>query len=127
MKHKTILRMLTADVLSCTLCCSGLTVPVITAEETGELSARFDWREEAPEILTPVKTQIGGTCWAYSVIACAESDLIKKGLADSDLALSESHLIWFCADIPRRPIRMIRVMAVPITLTEQKPIRRFRA
>ncbi|MBP0967027.1 MAG: hypothetical protein J5722_05310 [Oscillospiraceae bacterium] len=100
MKHTSFLRRLTAAVLSCTLCCSGMTVPVITAEETEELPARFDWREEAPEILTPVKTQIGGTCWAYALIGCAESNLIKKGIADSSLDLSESHLMWFCSGQP---------------------------
>ncbi len=99
MKHKSFLRRMTAALLSCTLCCTGMTVPAISAEDT-ELPVRFDWREEATEILTPVKTQIGGTCWAYSVIACAESDLIKKGLADSDLDLSESHLMWFCSGQP---------------------------
>lgn len=77
-----------------------MTVPAISAEDIEELPARFDWREEAPEILTPVKTQIEGTCWAYSAIACAESNLIKKGLADSDLDLSESHLMWFCSGQP---------------------------
>ena len=46
-----------------------MTVPAISAEDIEELPARFDWREEAPEILTPVKTQIDGTCWAYSAIA----------------------------------------------------------
>ncbi|MEE3403184.1 MAG: C1 family peptidase [Acutalibacteraceae bacterium] len=99
MKHKSFLRRMTAALLSCTLCCTGMTVPAISAEDT-ELPARFDWREEAPEILTPVKTQIEGTCWAYSAIACAESNLIKKGLADSDLDLSESHLMWFCSGQP---------------------------
>ena len=99
MKHKSFLRRMTSALLSCTLCCTGMTVPAISAEDT-ELPARFDWREEAPEILTPVKTQIEGTCWAYSVIACAESDLIKKGLADSDLDLSETHLMWFCSGQP---------------------------
>ncbi|MBR3447926.1 MAG: hypothetical protein IKH27_08985 [Oscillospiraceae bacterium] len=104
MKHKSILRMLTACVLSCTLCCTGMTVPAVSAEET-ELPACFDWREEAPEIITPVKAQIGNTCWAYSTIACAEANLIKKGLADSSLDLSESHLIWFteCQGSPTDP------------------------
>ncbi|MCR5306599.1 MAG: hypothetical protein K6E36_08890 [Oscillospiraceae bacterium] len=93
MKHKSILHKLTAALLSCSLCCTGMTVPAFSAEEADELPARFDWREEAPEILTPLKAQIGNTCWAYSTIACAEANLIRKGLADSSIDLSESHLI----------------------------------
>ena len=100
MKKQSVLQRITAVLLSCTLCCSGMTVPVITAEETEELPARFDWRDADPPILTPVKAQIGGTCWAYALIGCAESNLIKKGLADSSLDLSESHLIWFCSGQP---------------------------
>ena len=45
MKHKSILRMLTACVLSCTLCCSGMTVPAFSVDETEELPARFDCRD----------------------------------------------------------------------------------
>ena len=100
MKHRSFLCKLTAAALSCTLCCTGMTVPAASADDAAELPARFDWREEAPEILTPVKTQYGGTCWAYSTISCAESDLIKKGMADSSLDLSETHLIWFCSGEP---------------------------
>ncbi len=95
MKHKSVLRKGFAAVLSCALCCSGLTVPAASADDEPELPARFDWRDADPPVLTPLKTQIGSTCWAYSTIACAEANLIKKGLADSSIDLSESHLIWF--------------------------------
>ena len=100
MKQVSFLRKLTAALLSCMLCCTGMKVPAFAADDADELPARFDWREEAPEILTPVKSQIGATCWAYALIGCAESNLIKKGLADSSLDLSESHLIWFCSGQP---------------------------
>ena len=93
MKHTSILNKITASVLA--LCCIGATAPAVFAEEAADLPVRFDWREEAPEILTPVKAQIGGTCWAYATIACAEANLIKKGIADSSIDLSEAHLIWF--------------------------------
>ena len=95
MKHKSVPARFAAAVLCCIFCCAGLTSPKASAEEAGELPVCFDWREEAPEILTPVKKQIGGTCWAYATIACAEANLIKKGLADSSIDLSEAHLIWF--------------------------------
>ena len=95
MKHTSFLRKLTAAVLSCTLCFTGLTVPASSAEETEVLPARFDWRDSDPPILTPVKTQYGGTCWVYGPMGCIEADMVKKGYADSSLDLSETHLIWF--------------------------------
>ena len=98
MKTKSVLRKLTAAVLSCTLCCTGMTVPAFSAEETEEefvFPERIDLRETNPSVLTPVKRQHGNTCWAYSAIGAIESDMIKKGLADSSVDLSEAHLIWF--------------------------------
>lgn len=35
------------------------------------------------------------TCWAFSTIAAAESNILKKGYADSSLNLSENHLVYF--------------------------------
>ena len=95
MKHTSFLHKFTAAFLSCTLCSAGMTVPAFSAEEAEELPERFDYREEAPELLTPVKNQVGGTCWAYSALGCIESTLIKKGMADSSIDLSESALVWF--------------------------------
>lgn len=95
MKHISFLRRLTAAVLSCTLCCTGMTVPAFSADDAEELPECFDWREEVPEILTPVKKQVGGTCWAHATIGCIESNLIRKGMADNSIDLSEAHLIWF--------------------------------
>ena len=96
MLMKYALRKITAAVMSCTLGWSAMTV----SEYPGSLSAsalakRYDMREEAPELLTPVKRQVGGTCWAHAAIACAEANLIKKGIAESGIDLSEAHLIWF--------------------------------
>ena len=95
MKRISILRRLTAAVLSCTLCCTGMTVPAFSADDADELPARFDWRDADPPILTPVKMQVGGTCWVYGSMGCIDADMIKKGYADSSLDLSETHLIWF--------------------------------
>ena len=95
MKKHSVLRRITATLLSSTLCCSGMTVPAFSVDETEKLPARFDWREEAPEILTPVKKQVGGTCWAHATLGCIESNMIRKGMANNTIDLSESHLIWF--------------------------------
>lgn len=46
---------------------------------------------------TAVKNQMSlGTCWAFSSLESIETGLIKKGLADSSLSLSETHLAY-CA------------------------------
>ena len=74
MKHKSILRKLTAALLSCTLCCTGMTVPAFSAEETEELPAKFDLRDI--DAVTSVKRQTGDTCGAFSSIAAIESNLI---------------------------------------------------
>lgn len=58
-----------------------------------ELPARYDLREEG--CITSVKSQVGGTCWAYGHIGAIESNMIRKGMADPSLDLSEAHMIWF--------------------------------
>ena len=93
MKHKSILRKLTAALLSCTLCCTGMTVPAFSAEETEELPAKFDLRDI--DAVTSVKRQTGDTCGAFSSIAAIESNLIMQGMADNTIDLSEEHLSWF--------------------------------
>ena len=93
MKHGYFLRKLTAALLSCTLCYTGMTVPAFSAEETAELPARFDLRDEGA--MTSVKSQYGGTCCIYASFAAIESNMILQGLADNTLDLSESHFSWF--------------------------------
>ena len=93
MKHKNILRMLTVGVLCSTLCCTVMTVPVFSAEGTEELPARFDLRDEGA--ITSVKSQYHGTCVLFACFAAIESNMIKKGMADSTLDLAEQHYSWF--------------------------------
>ena len=93
MKHKSILRMFTAGVLCCTLCGSGMTVPAFSADDEPELPAKFDLRDEGA--MTSVKQQYGGTCGIYSGMAAIESFMIKNGMADNTIDLSESHFSWF--------------------------------
>ena len=58
-----------------------------------QLPAAYDARNDG--LLTPVKLQVGNTCWAFASIACMEANAIKKGLSTADsIDLSEAHLVW---------------------------------
>ena len=62
-------------------------------DELNDLPARFDARELG--IVTSVKNQTFGTCWAHAAMANIETNAIKKGLASPDeIDLSEYHLVW---------------------------------
>lgn len=55
---------------------------------------KFDPREEG--LVSSIRDQkLTETCWAYSTVAMAESNLIKQGLADKDIDLSEHQLAYF--------------------------------
>lgn len=56
------------------------------------LPTSYDARKDG--LVTSVKDQIGGTCWAHAVIGALESNAIKQGLADSSVDLSEYHMAW---------------------------------
>ena len=36
-----------------------------------------------------------GLCWAFSVIGACEASLIRKGIADNSINLSESHMAYY--------------------------------
>jgi len=58
------------------------------------LPESYDARDEG--LVSPVKAQIGGTCWAFASMAALESNALKQGLADKENKpdLNEYHLIW---------------------------------
>ena len=93
MDQKSTLCKLTAAVLSCILCCTGGKALASTTDETGELPARFDLRDEGA--MTSVKHQYHGSCGIFSAMAAIESNMIKQGMADSSLDISEEHFSWF--------------------------------
>ena len=58
------------------------------------LPSKYDARTEG--LVTSVKNQGSfGTCWAFSSNAALETALIKNGLADNTVDLSELHTIYF--------------------------------
>lgn len=64
----------------------------IDADTSVSFPAKYDPR---PLGVSAIRNQFLGSCWAYSAIAAVESNLIKKGLADSSIDLSEFQLIYF--------------------------------
>lgn len=61
------------------------------------LPASYDLRDERRA--TGVRDQsYFGTCWAFAALGFAESNALSRGLASSDLDLSESQLAWFNAN-----------------------------
>lgn len=67
------------------------TIPTMSAETS--IPAKYDSRDYG--CITSKKVQYGGTCWAFASIAAAESSLIRTGLADSSIDLSEFHLAYY--------------------------------
>ncbi len=70
--------------------------PLIYAEQA-VLPSTYDLREEG--LVTPAKSQLPwSSCWAFGALSSIESNMIKKGLADSSIDLSERYLIFFATD-----------------------------
>lgn len=71
-------------------------------QEKGTFPERYDAREHG--LITSVKDQKPyDLCWAESVMSMAESNLIKKGLADNSIDLSEifaHYFQWFRVSDP---------------------------
>ncbi|MBQ7689480.1 MAG: hypothetical protein IJT27_09720, partial [Clostridia bacterium] len=58
------------------------------------LPAAYDARNDG--LVTPVKDQIGGTCWAHSACAAMEANVLKKGLAaNMDFDFSPYYIAWY--------------------------------
>ena len=67
-------------------------------EAAGKPPAKFDLR--SINGVTPIKQQLGGTCWAHGTMAAIESNMILSGVwksagLDGFPACSEYHLDWW--------------------------------
>ena len=68
------------------------TAPQRASIKAPALPAAYDARSEG--LITPVKHQNSGTCWAFAAVAVMEANAVKKGLATSDtIDLSEYFLV----------------------------------
>lgn len=73
------------------------TLPASMVGVRGNLPTQYDARNVNGSSLVPaIRNQSQyGTCWCYSSLASLEINLIKKGLAGTDVDLSEHHLAFF--------------------------------
>ena len=55
--------------------------------------AKYDPRDYG--MVSEVRSQVGNLCWLYGTVSAMESNLIKRGLADNTIDLSELQILWF--------------------------------
>src|SRR5262249_12022806 len=75
-----------------------LEIQAVQPEKITELPTAFDLRDL--DSATPVKQQLGGTCWTHGTMAAIESHLIVSGFwrgsgKDNVPCLYEYHLDWW--------------------------------
>lgn len=78
------------------LCCmlNTFNMPVMAAEEEATaIPSSYDGRDYG--YITKLRSQYGGTCWAFGTIAAAEISIVKSGLSDNTLDLSEYHTVHY--------------------------------
>lgn len=80
---------------------NGRSANDIEADKNISYPAKYDPR---PTGVSGVRCQFLGSCWAYSALAAAESNLIKKGYADSSIDLSEMQLVYFMNHVNVDPL-----------------------
>ena len=57
-----------------------------------ELPGSYDPR---PDMASDIREQYWGTCWVMGGVSSLESYLVKTGLADPDIDLSEEDVLWW--------------------------------
>ncbi len=72
--------------------------PFVTYQANAGQGESFpaSWDARTLGYITPVESQIGGTCWAHAAAATMEANAVKKGLATADaINISEYQMVWF--------------------------------
>lgn len=62
-------------------------------DTTNNYASKYDPRPLG--LVSGIRSQVGGSCWLYASMAAIESNLIKNGLADSSIDLSELQALYF--------------------------------
>lgn len=74
---------------------------VLAIETASVYPAKFDPR---PDGVSAIRDQIAGTCSAFALYSAIESNLIKKGLTDTTVDLSEFQMIYFMNHVYSDPL-----------------------
>lgn len=89
-KNKPVFTLISAVLCIAFIC--GICTPAVSAADT--LPVRFDPRPSGA--VSAVRNQSPfGTCWDFAGISTLESYLIKNGLADGSIDLSEEDVLWW--------------------------------
>lgn len=84
----------------------------------GTLPEFYDSRQKG--YITPVKNQNPwGTCWAFGALSAGEASLVKKGLADKTVDLSELHLSYFFFNTKNDPLENTKNDTVGLPATAE--------
>ena len=68
----------------------------MAAESAYPVSYDGEWLQYMKDTFPATRSQgIYGTCWAYAAVFLGEASLIKQGLADNSIDLSELHLVYW--------------------------------
>lgn len=73
----------------------------------GSYPSSYDSRNVNGECYIPTEVRNQnpyGNCWAFATATCIESNLMKKGLADSSIDVSEAHLIYYSNFYAKDPL-----------------------
>ena len=66
----------------------------LSRQTRAALPSRYNSQDK--NLITPVKNQNPyGTCWSFSAMSACETSMIKKGLANTSVDLSEHHFAYF--------------------------------
>ncbi|MFW5890789.1 MAG: C1 family peptidase, partial [bacterium] len=96
-KCKISLIIIILSFLLITVSCSSGSGDIVKNEEKKSYSHSNNLTEKYEYLIpaTSIKNQNNtGTCWSYNTISFIESEVIRKGIADESLNLSEMYIVY---------------------------------